>query len=82
MDGSTHFDFVWSDGTGWKQCYTAAVKKFGKENVIVYTGDRYLVGDLSKEGITAFIKSATDEDVYRTPSGVIDEIKKLIPVMT
>ena len=82
LHGNTHFDFVWSDGTGWKQCYMAAVKKFGKENVVVYTGNRYLVEALSEEGIKAFIKGASDEDIYRTPFGVIEEIKKLFPVMT
>lgn len=82
LHGNTHFDFVWSDGKGWKECYMAAVKKFGKESVIVYTGDRYLAESLSEEGITAFIKSASDEEEYRAPSGIVGEIKKLLPVMT
>lgn len=82
LTSNTHFDIVCSDGTGWKQCYTAAIKKFGKENVIVYTGDLYLVESLSQDGITAFIKSASDEEEYRTLSGIVGEIKKLVPVTT
>lgn len=78
------FDFVVSDGTKWKDAYTAAIKKFGREKVVVYSGDPNIVWRLKDDFVVdAYIKGREDRDEWKTMSGlakvVAQKLRDLAP---
>lgn len=56
LQGEMKYDFVWSDGTNWEDCYKFAINLYGKEKVLVFTGSRDIASEVGSLGVKVFEK--------------------------
>lgn len=56
LRGGTSYDFVLSDGSGWRECYELAIVNFGNHRVVIFTGTEEIARTVRACGVTAFTK--------------------------
>lgn len=66
------FDFIWSAGIHWENCYTLAMEQYGLRNVIVVTSSDEIANDVDFLGAKSFTKPVVCGDL-------IEYIKKYCP---
>ena len=74
------FDFVVSDGEGWQSCYNRAIDLYSMKKVVIYSGNRELVGQLKRQGYLVYIKGSQNNDTIKSPGGLVDEVKRLLSI--
>lgn len=66
-NGIREYDLLISDGKGWDSCIEKGLGIFGKENVIVLTGDERIIREMEANDVSAFMKPLS--------KAVIEEVK-------
>lgn len=56
LRSGTSYDFVLSDGKGWRECYELAIVNFGNHKVAIFTGTEEIARAVRAYGVTAFTK--------------------------